>query len=139
MNYENATHSSNWAASRVFPTLVAFPVATFSLTVLTDMAYWATSNLLWLHFSEWLLLAGLVFGVIAALWLAVTAVARRFRSHWLYVLFSFVALVIAAINSFVHTADGWTAVVPYGLTLSIATVIAMLLASWFGSWRHSHD
>lgn len=128
-----------WALSPIYRALVAFPIATFSLTVVTDLAYLQTSNLLWLHFSEWLLFAGLVVGIVAAIYLAIICLVRRSRPSRLHALFGVVALILAALNSFIHTADGWTAVMPYGLATSIATVIAMLLAGWFGSWRHRHD
>ena len=110
--------------------LQSFPVACFSLTLLTDIIYTRTSNLLWLHFSEWLLLAGLVFGVIALLARALDYLVRGFRPSWLAVLGAIVVLVLAAINSFVHTADGWTAVMPYGLVLSVATVLVMIVTAW---------
>ena len=32
----------------------------FALTVLTDIAYWQTVNLMWQNFSAWLLFAGLL-------------------------------------------------------------------------------
>lgn len=128
-----------WSLSQVYRCLVAFPIATFTLTVLTDLAYIQTSNLLWLHFSEWLLFAGLVFGIVAAIYLGIICLVRRSRPSRLHALFGVVALILAALNSFIHTADGWTAVMPYGLATSIATVIAMLLAGWFGRWRHAHD
>ena len=124
-----------WSTSQVYRALVAFPIATFSLTVVTDIAYLQTSNLLWLHFSEWLLLAGLVIGVPAAIYLGVLCLMRRSRPPRLYALFGILALLLAILNSFIHTADGWTAVMPYGLTTSTATVVAMLAASWFGGWR----
>lgn len=128
-----------WSVSQVYRALVAFPIATFTLTVVTDLAYLRTSNLLWLHFSEWLLLAGLVVGIVAAIYLGTICLIRRSRPSWLHALFGIVALILAALNSFIHTADGWTAVMPYGLATSIATVVAMLLAGWFGRWRHAHD
>ncbi|MEQ1941280.1 DUF2231 domain-containing protein [Mesorhizobium sp. VNQ89] len=112
--------------------LLCFPVACFSLTVLTDIAYWRTSNLLWLHFSEWLLLAGLVFGAIALLVLLVNWLITRARPPWMATLCGIVVLLLATINSFVHTADGWTAVVPWGLAFSLLTVVAMLVTAWFG-------
>lgn len=119
-----------WAAHPIHSTLRAFPIACFSLTVLTDFAYIQTSNLLWLHFSEWLLLAGLVFGVLALLACGVDYVVRRTRPSWLAVAAGVAVLLLATVNSFVHTAGGWTAVVPYGLTLSIATVLAMIVTAW---------
>lgn len=110
--------------------LQSFPIACFSLTLLTDLAYIQTSNLLWLHFSEWLLLAGLIFGVMAILARFVDFLITRIRPSWLAVLAAVVVLLLATVNSFVHTADGWTAVVPLGLTLSCLTVLAMLVAGW---------
>lgn len=119
--------------------LTAFPIACFSLTLLTDVAYWQTSNLLWLHFSEWLLLAGLVVGILAALFLALSCIFRRAGTSWLHALGGIVVLLLAALNSFIHTADGWTAVMPYGLATSIVTVLAMMLTCWVGSRGHYHD
>ena len=61
----------------LYRTLSAFPIACFSLTLLSDLAYLQTSNLLFLHFSEWLLLAGLVFGVLAGLAAMISLIAAR--------------------------------------------------------------
>ncbi len=111
--------------------LLSFPVACFSLTVLTDIAYLQTSNLLWLHFSEWLLLAGLVFGAFALVVLLLNWLVTRARPPWMAILCGIVVLVLATINSFVHTADGWTAVMPWGLAFSVLTFVAMLVTAWF--------
>jgi uncharacterized membrane protein len=113
-------------------TLTAFPIACFSLTVLTDIAYLQTSNLLWLHFSEWLLFAGLVVGAAAAVARALDWLLRSVRPPWAAVGAGAAVLVLAVINSFVHTADGWTAVMPYGLALSIVTVLVMIATGWLG-------
>jgi uncharacterized membrane protein len=114
--------------------LQSFPIACFSLTLLTDLAYIQTSNLLWLHFSEWLLLAGLVFGVAAILARFIDFLITRIRPRWSAVIAAVVVLVLATINSFAHTSDGWTAVVPLGIVLSCLTVLAMLVTGWFA--RH---
>lgn len=114
--------------------LQSFPIACFSLTLLTDLAYVETSNLLWLHFSEWLLLAGLAFGVVAILARFVDYLITRIRPPWTAVIAAVVVLVLATLNSFVHTSDGWTAVVPLGLVLSCLTLIAMIVTGWFA--RH---
>lgn len=113
-------------------TLRSVPITCFSLALASDIFYLQTSNLLWLHFSEWLLLAGVVFGAIAILIAFIDFLIRRIRPSWPAVLLSVVVLVLATFNNLVHTADGWTAVYPTGLVLSIATVLAMLLTGWFG-------
>lgn len=118
--------------------LSSFPVACFSLTVLTDIAYWQTSNLLWLHFSEWLLFAGLVFGVFAGL----VAITRRILGggelSWLAILGWMIVLGLAVLNSLMHTADGWTAVMPYGIAISIATIVLMLALALLRRRRETH-
>lgn len=115
-------------------TLLSFPVACFSLTVLTDLAYVQTGNLLWLHFSEWLLLAGLVFGGLGLLVRLVDYLAWRVGPPWPAVVGGVVVLALAILNSFIHTSDGWTAVMPYGLAVSIITVLAMIVTGWL-AWR----
>lgn len=116
--------------------LAAFPTACFTLTLLTDIAYWRSSNLMWKHFSEWLLLAGLIGGVLAlAAGLIDYMMRRRMRvsaSPWPYFVGSIAVLILAALNSFVHSGDGWTAVVPAGLIISAVTVIVMLVSDWIG-------
>lgn len=120
----------------IHATLAPFPIVCFTLTLLTDIAYWRTSNLMWQHFSEWLLLAGLVFGVLAALAGAVDFLfrpeVRAPGAAWPHAVGGVIALVLAIVNSFVHAADGWTGVVPYGLILSAVTVVVMMVSDWFG-------
>jgi len=43
-----------------------------------------------------------------------------------------VVLVLALFNSFVHSRDAWTSVVPSGLILSALTVIVLLFTGWMG-------
>ena len=138
MEYRSPLYSPITTDSPSYRALVAFPIATFSLTVLTDIAYLQTSNLLWLHFSEWLLLAGLVFGIIAALFLAGISVVQRRRPAWLHALRRPGCPPPRSSQQLIHTADGWTAVMPYGLATSIVTVAAMILTGFVGRWRHDH-
>ena len=132
MQNSQPLHAPIPAGQAFYATLRAFPIACFSLTLVTDVIYTQTSELMWLHFSEWLLFAGLVVGAVALLLHFIDWLIRRVRPTWGAVLGSIVVLVLATINSFVHTTDGWTAVVPWGLTLSAATVVAMILTGWLG-------
>lgn len=135
MTYQHVQLDRHRPIGFVSSALLSFPVACFTLTVLTDIAYWLTLNLLWLHFSEWLLFAGLVFGALALVTLAIGFAVRRVRPAWSAVLAGIVVLMLATLNSLVHTADGWTAVMPYGLTLSVLTVVAMIATAWLAA-RH---
>lgn len=130
MTYGHTLTNGPPAAHYIHGFLQAFPVACFTLAVLTDLAYVQTLNLLWLHFSEWLLLAGLVFGGLALIARLIDYLVRRVGPTWPAIVAGIVVLVLATLNSFIHTADGWTAVVPYGLTLSILTVLVMIVTGW---------
>lgn len=123
------------AAGPIHTALLSFPIACFSLTVVTDLAYVKTLNLLWLHFSEWLLLVGLVFGSIDLIVRLIGWLVWRILPSWLAVASGVVVMLLATINSFVHTADGWTAVMPVGLALSILTLLAMIVTARLGYRR----
>src|SRR5690242_4788132 len=96
--------------------LFPIPIVCFLAVLATDIAYSATASLMWLHFSEWLNAAGLAFGALAALVLLVEFIAnaaiRAVPVAWAHLVLFYAALVVQVFNSFVHTVDGWTAVVP---------------------------
>ncbi len=111
------------ATGTAYLTLFPVPVVCFVAALATDIAYWASAFLMWLHFSEWLIAAGLAFGAVAAVLLLIAFVANREtrsrpRAWWHLGLF-YAALVVELFNAFVHTIDGWTAVVPTGMALSV--------------------
>lgn len=113
-----------------------FPISCFTLTLLTDILYWQTSDLLWKHFSEWLLLFGLVLGAAAFLVLLIdvvfTQALRATGYGWPYVFGLVVVLALATLNSLRHASDGWVGVVPWGLTLSVLTFLAVIITAWIG-------
>ena len=125
------------AGHPIHPMLVQFPIVCFTFALFTDIAYWQTSNLMWLEFSTWLLFAGIVFGVLAALFGLIDFVGnkaiRERAPAWPHAIGNTVALILAFFNNLIHARDGWTAVVPWGLTLSALTVIILLATAWLGS------
>jgi uncharacterized membrane protein len=118
----------------IHSTLFPVPVVCFVGVLLTDVAYVKSGgNLTWLAFSSWLLLAGLFFGVIAAIVLLIDVVrtpAIRSGVGWTYLLLFFAALLVELFSVFIHERDGWTAVVPIGMTLSIIGAVLILIAGW---------
>jgi uncharacterized membrane protein len=138
MTYVSGRTDEPLAAYFLHAGLIAFPIACFTLTVITDLAYWQTLNLLWLHFSEWLLFAGIVFGVIAAVARLIDLIVRKVRPSWVAVGAGVLVLLLATLNSFIHTADGITAVVPYGILVSVLTVVAMVVTGWLARTEVRH-
>ena len=54
--------------------------------------------------------------------------AIRAGVGWAHLVLFFAALVVELFSMLIHTRDGWTAVVPTGMTLSILGVILLLCA-----------
>ncbi|ESZ24873.1 DUF2231 domain-containing protein [Mesorhizobium sp. L2C084A000] len=125
------------AARRPFhKTPMAVANACFVGTLLTDVAYWRGAEMMWADFSAWLLLAGLVVGVLAVLAALVDLFTGRLSGEagrvWPYLLGSLVVLVVSLFNALVHSRDAWTSVVPTGLILSAVAVIVILLVGLLG-------
>ncbi|RUW60557.1 DUF2231 domain-containing protein [Mesorhizobium sp. M7A.F.Ca.US.008.03.1.1] len=131
------------AARRPFhKTPMAVANACFVGTLLTDVAYWRSAEMMWADFSAWLLLAGLVVGVLAVLAALVDLFTGRLSGEtgrvWPYLLGSLVVLVVSLFNALVHSRDAWTSVVPTGLILSAVAVIVILLLGLLG-WSSARN
>jgi uncharacterized membrane protein len=131
------------AGHPIHPMLVPFPIVCFFGTLLTDIAYWRTAEMMWANFSAWLLTAGLALGALAAIAGLIDFFGdggiRALRRAWIHMLGNLVAWILALLNAFVHTRDAWTSVVPTGLALSALVVVILLFTGWLGGslvYRH---
>lgn len=124
------------ASQPVYATLVQFPAVCFIGALITDIAYWRSTMFIWETFSIWLLTAGCIVGGFALLAGLITWFSHRhvraLRFAGLHVLVSIAAFALSILNAFVHSRDGYTAVVPLGISLSIVVVALMLVATWLG-------
>lgn len=117
-----------------------FPFVCFPLALITDLAFFETSNVMWQNFSAWLLFAGLVFGgvaVVAGLIDLLRPRTRPLRPGFGGILLYLIILALAVLNSLVHAGDGWTAVVPYGLALSAVTFVLIVLSVGLSAGRYA--
>ena len=117
--------------------LVPFPIVCFVGALVTDIAYANTANLQWSNFSAWLLAVGTLFAGIAAMfgaidWFFGTRKGGRPLIGWIHMIANLVLFVVALFNNLVHARDGWTAVVPAGLTLSAITVLLLIVSGHLG-------
>jgi uncharacterized membrane protein len=116
------------------PMLVPFPVAYFAAALVTDLAYWRTAEVMWERFSVWLIAGGLVMAALVALTAVIDLVFARQKPAWFRGLGYIAAMLLALLNVFVHSRDGYTAVVPTGLTLSACVVAILLIFMVTGGW-----
>jgi len=116
--------------------LVAFPAVCFIGAFITDFVYWRSMFFVWANFSVWLLTAGLVMAslvVIAALIdFMISRNRRASLPAWPYLLGNGLVIVLSLFNVFVHSRDGYTAVVPTGIILSGLVVLIMMITGWMG-------
>jgi uncharacterized membrane protein len=124
------------AGHPIHPMLVPIPIACFVGTLLTDLTYWGTADVQWANFSSWLLTIGLIGAGLAAVAGLIDFLGerriRRLRPAWIHAAGNVLAMVLALINAFVHSRDGWTAIVPTGLVLSLLVVLILLVTGWNG-------
>jgi uncharacterized membrane protein len=130
-------------STSIYPLFAPFPVAFFAGALVTDLVYWRAPDAMWDTFSIWLITAGLVMGGLSILAGLIDLVGQRRNPArmpvWPRVLATAVAFALAFINAFVHSRDGYTAVVPTGLILSGLVVVILLCTAWMGRelvYRH---
>jgi uncharacterized membrane protein len=116
--------------------LIPFPVACFVGALITDIVYWRSMSFIWETFSVWLLTAGLLVAGVAVIAGLVDFVSdyrgRNLRSAWIHALGYGLVIALSLINVFVHSRDGYTAVVPTGLMLSGLVTVVLLLTALTG-------
>ena len=79
----------------VHPMLIPFPIAFLTGLLATDIAWWQSRDAFWARVSAWLLEAGLLTGLVAALVGLIDFIGvRRVRQHragWIHLLSAIVA------------------------------------------------
>ena len=114
--------------------LVSFSAAYFAGALVTDIVYWQMPDVMWERFSIWLVTAGLIMAGLATIAYAIDLAGGRQidTPAWPRVVGYALAVLLALMNAFVHSRDGYTAVVPTGLMLSGLVIFVLLLTAWVG-------
>ena len=140
---DNPRSTASIAGHPIHPMLVPIPITCFIATFITDIVYAKTANMLWADMSAWLLAIGLIVSIFAVIAGLMDFIGdRRVRalgSAWIHGVGNGVALLLAIVNSFVHSRDAYTSVVPTGLILSGLVVLILIITAWTGGemvYRH---
>jgi uncharacterized membrane protein len=121
------------AGRAIHQMLAPFSVAYFTAALVTDLAYWRTAEVMWERFSVWLIAGGLVMAAFVAVAALIDLAFRKQRTDWARALGFALAVLLSLLNVLVHSRDGYTAVVPTGLTLS-AIVVFILALTFSTGW-----
>jgi uncharacterized membrane protein len=108
---ERRTRPVAIAGHSIYSLLLPVPVVTFTGALLTDVIYTRSENLMWSNFSAWMILAGLVVGFVAGIFLLIdygrNAIGRTVPG-WISLFFFLAAWIIEIFNMLIHNQDGWT-------------------------------
>ncbi len=127
----------------IHPMLIPFPIAFLTAALATDLMYWRTNDDFWARASLWLVGAGLVMGVLAAVFglIDFTTIrqVQRHKDAWIHALGNSAALLLAFVSFWIRIDDPQDAVLPPGLILSLVIAGILTVTGWYGgelSYRH---
>jgi uncharacterized membrane protein len=123
--------------------LIPFPISFLVGALVTDLVYWSTNGAFWAESSFWLVLAGLITGVIAAIFglidfLTIERV-RETNAGWIHFIGNAAVMIIALISVLMRWDNPEAAVMPWGLLLSVITGLILIVTGWYGgelAYRH---
>ncbi|MGF1567624.1 MAG: DUF2231 domain-containing protein [Nodosilinea sp.] len=127
----------------IHPIIVIFPIAFLSGAAGTDLGYWLTRGEFWAQASIWLIGAGLLTAVGAAVTGMVDFVriprARSRRAGWVHIVLNVAVLVLTIGNFFIRLNRLEASILPTGLILSWVVATFLLVSGWYGGelmFRH---
>lgn len=125
------------------PMLVPLPIGFLVGAFVADIAFAASADPFWARGAFWLLIGGVVTGLLAGLAGIVELLgvprARAMTSAWVHGLGNVVALVLATVNIALRWNDAGGPPGSTGLVLSLVVVVILLVTGWLGgelSYRH---
>lgn len=125
------------------PLIVTFPIAFLTGALGTDVGYWLTHDLFWARASLWLIGAGFIAGLLAALtgmldFLKIERV-KKHRAGWLHMVGNITAMALTLVNWVIRWNNVEGAVIPGGLILSLTIASLLGITGWYGAelvYRH---
>ncbi len=129
INDANSRSTAKPRGRPIHTMLVSFSAAYFTGAFVTDLVYWQMPDVMWERFSIWLIAVGLIMAGLAVIAYVIDLLSRRQMPAWPGVVGYAVATLLSLFNAFVHSRDGYTAVVPAGLMLSALVVAVLILTA----------
>ena len=139
----NPHSTANIAGHPIHAMLVQFPITFFISAFVCDLVFWSNPTSGWATASVWLIGAGVLMGLLAAV-AGATDVAgdrqiRETRDVWLHAGGNVLAVVIELFNLSIRLRGGATAIIPTGLILSLLVAAILVFTGWKGGalvYRH---
>jgi uncharacterized membrane protein len=131
------------AGHPLHPLIVTFPIAFLTGAFGADLGYLLTHDLFWARAAIWLIGAGFVAGLAAALsgmldFLKIDRV-KKHSAGWIHMIGNVVALVLTLINWVLRWNNVEGAILPTGLIVSAIVASLLGVTGWYGAeliYRH---
>jgi uncharacterized membrane protein len=131
------------AGHPLHPAIITFPIGLLVSVAATDIAYWLLGDLFWARASFWLIVGGLVTGLVAALtgfldFIRIGRV-RKHTAGWAHMYANVTALVLTAINLGLRLGNPGESIVFTGLAISVIVATLLGISGWYGGelvYRH---
>lgn len=140
---ENPKSTARFAGHPIHPMLVPYPLAFLFATLVTDLIFWRTQDAFWAQMSFYLLAAGIVTALLAALAGFTDFLGdRRIRAlghAWQHMIGNLTAVGVAVVNLILRLGDPADAILPTGLILSASVALILSFTGWLGGelvFRH---
>ena len=132
----NPKSTAQIAGHPIHPMLIPFPIVFFVSTFLVDLVYLSNGDTGWAQASVWLLGAGIVMALAAALAgfadFFGSDQVRRIGDAWQHMLGNLAAVVLQLINFYLRYEDPAASIAPIGVALSGVVVLLLLFNGWKG-------
>jgi uncharacterized membrane protein len=133
----NPKSTASIAGHPLHPMLIPFPIAFWVTALVTDIAFRTTDTAFWATASMWLLGAGVVAALVAAVFGFTDSLGepgiRALSVAWQHMIGNLIAVVLALVNWYLRYSSGAEAAVRgWGIWLSLVTVLLLLFNGWRG-------
>lgn len=143
MPHDFPRSTASIAGHPIHPMLVPFPIGFLVGALLTDIAYLKSGWAMWAYASSWLIGAGIVAALLAAIFGFIDFFGerriRQLKPAWYHMIGNLTAVVLSIVNFIVHMRDGAMAVEGLGITLSAIVALLLVFNGWMGGhlvYRH---
>jgi uncharacterized membrane protein len=125
------------------PLLVTLPIAFLLALAVTDVVYWLNKDPFWARASFWLVVAGFVTTLPAAItglsdFLKIDRVRKR-TAGLAHLVLNITIIVLTGINLFIRMNNVAGAILPTGIIMSVIVATLLGLSGWYGAelvYRH---
>ena len=143
MAHDHPKSTASIGGHPIHPMLIPFPIASLVGALLTDIAYLRSGADMWASASAWLIGAGIVSALLAAVFGFIDFVGdgriRTLKVAWYHLIGNLLVVLLSVANFVVHLREGDEAVAGAGIMLSAIVVLLLLLTGWMGGhmvYRH---